>query len=195
MMNLVFLPATEPGDETYGMVPEYVQAYPDASVYQVRFPTMVWYNGKTCRDAVLQIRSYAVSSIVLVGFSKSGLGVWNVARMIPDLISGMILFDAPVTRMEPPRETEAYYGSNSSWQRDQPIQTTKEFETVMPKTSKLVLISGESFHTEMIRLAEALATTSIAYTFLPRPDLKHHWQSGWVEEGLKALFDPEPIRR
>lgn len=101
-MNLVLLPATEPDDGTYGFMPEQIESYPDVSVHPIRFPRMVWYNGTTRQETVAQIRSLGVAPIVLAGFSKSGLGVWNTAQMIPDLVSGMILFDAPMMLNEPP---------------------------------------------------------------------------------------------
>lgn len=129
MHELVLLPATEPGDETYGSMPERIDAYPDASIHQIRFPTMVWYNKTIRRETTSKIRS---------------LGV-------------------------------------------------EHFQTVMPKTSKLVLISGESFHDEMCTFADTLAGTSINYIFLQRQHLKHHWRSGWIEEGLKALIGPGSV--
>ena len=191
MQNLVLLPATEPRDETYGIMPDKIEAYPTASTHQIRFPTMVWYNKATRGETVSQIRSLGVESIILIGFSKSGLGVWNVAREIPDLVSGMIIFDSPAIRLESPMpETNPYYDSPAAWREDVPILTIERFEAVMPKTSRLVLISGESFHDEMCKLADALADTGINYLFLQRRHLKHHWRSGWIEEGLKALTGP-----
>ena len=41
-LNLVFLPATEPGDATFGAAPERLASYPAAVIHQIRFPTMVW---------------------------------------------------------------------------------------------------------------------------------------------------------
>lgn len=69
-----------------------------------------------------------------------------------------------------------------------PARTVKNFETVMPRSSKLVMISGESFHREMGILAQTLSETEISQVFLDRPDLRHHWASGWVEKGLRVLL-------
>jgi len=194
MHELVLLPATEPGDETYGSMPERIDAYPDASIHQIRFPTMVWYNKTIRRETTSKIRSLGVEPIILIGFSKSGLGVWNVAREIPNLVSGMIIFDSPSVRLEPPLpEINPYYESPTAWREDVPNLTVEHFQTVMPKTSKLVLISGESFHDEMCTFADTLAGTSINYIFLQRQHLKHHWRSGWIEEGLKALIGPGSV--
>jgi len=190
MPNLVFLPATEPGDPTYGTIPERIDAYPAASLRQVHYPAMVWYNETVRREAIAQIRSLDPGPVILVGFSKSGLGAWNIARSIPDRISTTIIFDAPVARERTPWETAAFYEDNGSWQKDLPIRTVEEFGAAVPRTHTLVLISGESFHQEMCLLARALSQTTAGYIFLPRPRLKHHWQSGWIEEGLNALLRP-----
>jgi pimeloyl-ACP methyl ester carboxylesterase len=189
MLNLVFLPATEPGDATYGTVPAWIEAYPAAAIHQIHYPAMVWYNKTVCREAIAQIRSIDAATVILVGFSKSGLGAWNIARSIPDRISGTIIFDAPVARDElPPWGTGPFYASDTSWQEDLPIRTIRDFQAVMPKTHSLVLLSGESFHEEMCALSQALSKIKAEHVFLPRPHLKHHWQSGWIEEGLHALL-------
>ena len=92
MLNLVLLPATEPGDDTYGIMPGRVEAYPSAVVHPVHFPTMVWYNESIRNAAIAQIQSLETNPVILVGFSKSGLGAWNIARTIPQRISGTIIF-------------------------------------------------------------------------------------------------------
>ena len=189
MLNLVFLPATEPGDTTYGTAPDRIEAYPGASIRQIRYPTLVWYNAAVQREAVRQIRAFGIAPLVLVGFSKSGLGAWNIARALPALVSGTIIFDAPVARRElPPWGTEPFYANDAAWQEDLPMNTIGPFKASMPGTHKLVLISGESFRVEMEALSKALTQACVDHAFLSRPRQRHHWQSGWIEEGLKAVI-------
>jgi len=191
MPDLILLPATEPTDKTCGTIPERIDAYPAASLRQVHYPAMVWYNEAVRNEAIAQIRAFDLGSVILVGFSKSGLGAWNIARTIPDRISATIIFDAPVARHElPPWGTAPFYDSDESWHKDVPVRTVEEFEAAVPRTHKLVLISGEGFHKEMCLLAGALSKTTVSYVFLPRPHLRHHWQSGWIEDGLNALLEP-----
>lgn len=170
MFHLVFLPATEPDDETYGMIPDQVAGYPEAVVHRMRFPRMVWYNETVRDEVVAQIRALDVAPIVLVGFSKSGLGVWNIAR-----------------ETLPPWGTVPFYASDADWRADLPLHTLAAFQAAVPRTHKLVLISGANFHDEMCVLAQALSETCIEFVFLPRPHLNHHWQSGWIEEGVRTL--------
>jgi pimeloyl-ACP methyl ester carboxylesterase len=100
MPNLVILPATEPDDTTYGTAPMHIEAYPDAVVHQIRFPKMVWYNETVCKETIAQIEALGLSEIVLVGFSKSGLGAWHIARAMPERVAGTIIFDSPVVRYQ-----------------------------------------------------------------------------------------------
>ena len=193
MLNLALLPATEPGDKTFGEIPDRIGAHPRTSVLRVSYPTLVWYN-KTVRDeAIAQIRAWGVTPVVLVGFSKSGLGAWNIARMIPDLVSGTIIFDAPVARKRlPPWGTAPFYGDDRTWQDDLPICTTQEFAQVMPHSHRLVLIAGAAFHEEMRALSQALLQIGCEHVFLDRWDTKHDWNSGWLEEGLSVLLERTP---
>ena len=188
-MNLVFLPATEPGDETCGVVPQRIKGYPAAAIYRIRYPTLVWYNEAIRKDAIGQIRSLDVAPVILAGFSKSGLGAWNIARTIPEIVSGTIVFDSPVAH-EDRRQwgTGPFYGDQLSWQKDLPIHTMQEFQAAMPKTHRLVLISGKRFHDQMCVLSHAMNQAGLDHAFLPRPRMKHHWNSGWIEEGLNELL-------
>jgi pimeloyl-ACP methyl ester carboxylesterase len=193
MANLLLLPATEPDDETYGLIPKRLESCPAATLQEIAFPTMVWYNKAVRSQAIHQIRALGTGPSTLVGFSKSGLGAWNILRAIPERISATIIFDAPVVREElPPWGTAPFYDGDESWQEDLPARTVEDLQNVVPATHRLVLISGEAFHTEMAALARALSATTINHVFLPRPHLKHHWRSGWLEEGLQALLRPGP---
>lgn len=196
MMNLVFLPATEPGDMTYGDVPEKIEGWPGVLIYAIQYPALVWYNRRVRDEATAQIRSFNVSPMVLVGFSKSGLGAWNIARTIPDLICATIIFDSPVAREQVASwGTTPFYKDDASWQADLPLRTIGEFRAAMPDTHKLVLISGPCFHDEMRRLSDELANVGLGHLFLSRPQLKHHWNSGWIEEGLNEIVEPSVAQR
>ena len=188
MPNLVILPATEPNDTTYGTAPKRIETHPDTTIHHIHFPTMVWYNEAVCKEAIAQIEALDLSEIILVGFSKSGLGAWHIARAIPNRVTGTIIFDAPVARTElPPWGTEPFYADDAAWQKDLPIRTIRDLQTVLSPTHALVLISGETFHSEMEALSQALCETGFAHTFLALPETKHHWNSGWLEESLSHI--------
>jgi pimeloyl-ACP methyl ester carboxylesterase len=187
VLNLVFLPATEPDDDTYGRPPAELAA--DVEAFEVRFPRMVWYNQKVRREALRQIDAMPVDELVLVGFSKSGLGAWHLARELGGRATATIIFDAPMSRQGVPREWGAgpFYADEEQWQRDLPSRHIEEFVSCVPARHRLVLISGEHFHAEMEPVSVALGNIGHAPTFLARPELRHHWQAGWIELGLETL--------
>ncbi len=187
-MNLIFLPATEPDDTTYGSIPKQIETHPNVTLYPLRFPHMVWYNQAVRDQAIRQIDALQLDSFILVGFSKSGLGAWNIARSIPDRVDATILFDAPVTRTEvPPWGADPFYPTQESWLADLPIRGVSDFKAALPPRHRLILISGANFPDEMAALSHALIAAHVEQTFLPRPHLSHHWNSGWIEEALEVL--------
>ncbi len=189
-MNLVFLPATESSNEHYGRVPSQIEGHGDVRIESIQYPDLVWYNRRVRDEAIAQIVQLNLDSIVLVGFSKSGLGAWNLARTIPELIAGTIIFDSPVARQSLPRwGTAPFYDDDAAWQEDLPLNTMDDFIASVSARHQLVLISGPGFHDEMAQLSTELETRGSAHTFLARPELTHHWNSGWIEEALAAMAE------
>lgn len=192
-MNLVFLPATDPEDTTYGSIPQRIEGYPDVALYPLYFPHLVWYNKPVRDQAIRQIEALQLSSFVLVGFSKSGLGAWNIARSMPDRVEATLIFDAPVARTEvPPWGTTGFYPNREMWLADLPIRSVSDFKAAMPAKHRLILIAGANFPDEMSALSQALTTANAEHTFLSRPHLIHHWNSGWIKEGLGVLTPRSP---
>lgn len=195
-MNLIFLPATAPGDTNYGMVPDRIEGFPYAVIHAIQYQRLVWYNESVRDEAIAQIRALGLSPIVLVGFSKSGLGAWNIARTVPDLVSATIIFDAPVARQTLPTwGTGPFYADDTAWQRDLPLNTAEEFRAAMPQTHHLVLISGPGFHDEMRELSEDLSKAGLKHSFLACQHLKHHWNSGWIEQGVRLASREDVTKR
>lgn len=113
MQTLVFLPATDPNDKTYGVIPDSIPEYPELHVRSVSFPGLVWYNESVQQKAVNQILSWDISDLILIGFGKSGLGVWNITKQIPELVSATIIFDSPVARDKLPTwRTQTFYSND-----------------------------------------------------------------------------------
>jgi len=182
-MNIIFLPAMEPGNTVYGSVPDSIDGCPEAVIYNVKFPRLVWYNEEVCTEAIRQIKQFGKGPFVLVGFSKSGLGAWNIARRIPELISHTVIFDVPVSRSElPPWGTDPFYRNDEEWQRDLPLKNIKKFKDAVSSRHILIMISGATFHSEMEVLSSELKKTGVKHVFVPHPEMKHSWNSGWIEE-------------
>jgi len=187
-VEIAFLPATDPADSAYGRPPLHLPEGSGLSIRQVQYPTQVWYNREIREQAAAQLWTEPNTPVVLVGFSKSGLGAWNLTRENPDRVLATLIFDAPmVMETLPDWETEMFYADDTAWQEDLPLRTAGNFDSVMPDTHLLILISGEHFHDQMSEMSRRLTQQGRQHVFFPRPHLKHHWGSGWLEEGLACL--------
>jgi pimeloyl-ACP methyl ester carboxylesterase len=187
-MHIVFLPATEPDNIRYGRVPKQIAGYSHASIYHVSYSRLVWYNQTVQDEAIRQICDWSTQPIILVGFSKSGLGAWNITLRMPERVVGTIIFDAPVARDSlPPWGTAPFYADDASWQQDLPLRNVAAFHEVMPDDHRLILISGTGFPDEMQTLSAALHEVGRQHSFLDVPRTPHRWDSGWIEKGLELL--------
>ncbi len=184
-MDIVYLPATEPDNETYGRPPREFRGHPDVNVHEVSYPHLVWYNQDVRAEARRQIEAMPMDRCVLVGFSKSGLGAWHLTREMPQRITATIIFDAPVATAQIPLKWGAgpFY-DEQTWTRDLPVHGIGEFRRAVSTEHRLILISGASFHAEMERLSRELTESGLVHTCLQRQDIRHHWEAGWVELGL-----------
>ena len=179
-MHPVLLPATDPADTTFGTPP------PDLP--SVDFERQVWYNREIRQEVIRQIREDQLTPVALIGFSKSGLGAWNLTREHPEWIKACVIFDAPMTLESlPPWGTAAFYPDENEWQADLPLRTLDSFLESVPESLPLVLISGVMFHDQMCHMSEALQEKGREHVFLPRPEMAHHWESGWLQEGMALL--------
>ena len=192
-MNVIYLPATEPEDDTYGHPPGQFADMPAIRVFGVSYPRMVWYNEEIRAEAIRQIEAMPVDQSVLVGFSKSGLGAWHLARAMPERIIATIIFDAPVALEPVPHQwgVGPFYGDATAWRRDLPVHGIAEFQRGAGAGHRLVLISGAAFHADMQQLSKALDAAGVEHSFLPHPEIAHHWNAGWVELGLATLHTGE----
>ncbi|HOF17893.1 MAG TPA: hypothetical protein PK082_03210 [Phycisphaerae bacterium] len=190
----VFLPATEPDDTTYGVAPARLDEAPECRVHHVRFDSLVWYNRAVRRQAAGQIDAMGLSSFALVGFSKSGLGAINLACELGRRVAATVVFDAPVARLKlPPWDTEPFYAGDEDWLADLPMANAATVRQTLPQSHRLILISGEGFHDEMEAFSRRLDELGLGHVFLPRPRMKHHWNSGWLAEAIAALR-ADPMR-
>ncbi len=187
-MDVLYLPATDPADDTYGHPPESFPDDPTIRVFSVSYPRMVWYNEEIRAEALRQIEMMSADRVVLVGFSKSGLGAWHLAQALPECVKATIIFDAPMALQQLPSQWGAapFYPSAEAWQRDLPVYGITQFQRDVSADHKLILISGAHFDADMRQLVSALNDAGIDHTFLPHPEIRHHWNAGWVEIGLAA---------
>lgn len=186
---VVFLPATDPADRRFGDIPRTLALPHAVGVHVVRFDRQVWYNAAVRKEARAQIAGFGPEAVILVGFSKSGLGAISLFLEIPEHVSALVVFDAPVAhRSLPPWGAEAFY-DQESWLADLPLSHCDRLKERLTCGKRLILISGANFHQDMAAFSRALTEAGVGHVFLPRPHLAHHWNSGWIEEGLPVALD------
>lgn len=188
--HVVYLPASAPRVTRYGH-PSLETLWADGVLqHVVPFDRQVWYNAAIRRQVLAWLDSLEEGPLVLVGFSKSGLGAMNLA-LEPSLrkrLRGVVIFDAPVSTMTlPPWETADFYTDDLAWQADLPLLRVNEYARVFDDACRLVMISGEYFAPQMRELADALAAAGVVHDFLDQPTMAHHWQSGWLELAQASL--------
>lgn len=188
-MHIIYLPATEPGDPTYGAPPPSVEGFPHLVSHEIQYDAMVWYNEQIRAEAKRQILALGLDRIVLVGFSKSGLGAWHLAcdRDLP--VTATIIFDTPFAHAEIPVQWGAgpFYDNVDQWRRELPIHRAGDLIPAGKGGHRLVLVSGASFDADMADMASQLDTVGCPHTFIRRPDLTHHWNSGWLDLALATF--------
>jgi hypothetical protein len=186
MASYFVLPATEPGDATYGATPDSLPGVADP-VHAIRFEHEVWYNAGIRADVVRQVRASApVGRRVGIGFSKSGLGVLGVSLDVPDLFDAILVFDAPLTlRLQPPWNTAAFY-DQESWEQDLPILHLDRVRRLLARV-RLVHVAGRNFVAQHDEFHAALAMGGSHYVYHRAEELAHHWNSGWLDRYLPEL--------
>lgn len=178
-MTYIFLPATDPGDDTFGRPP--VRMTTGAESFQVRFDRQVWFNLEHRRAAMAQmVRGNPPQPWILVGFSKSGLGALNLGIDHPGLFAGIVVFDAPLAmRGPPPWDSGDFYGP-AEWNHDLPIHRIAAIQQLLQVT-RVRHIAGAAFPEHHRQFHDALGSCPPGYDYVVRTDLAHHWSSGWVE--------------
>jgi hypothetical protein len=187
--TFVLLPAAHPEDTTYGVPPTAIPGLPRAKILTIPFDVEVWYP-RPVREAAYRYIAHAkpIGTLIGVGFSKSGLGIINLALDRPGIFSAIIVFDAPLAhRTLPPWNTEEFY-DQPSWEADLPILNLPRIRFMLGDT-RLIHIAGanftadhDEFHTALaLPPAPAAASGKPApYTYHREATLEHHWDSGWL---------------
>ncbi len=178
----IYLPATDPGNTTYGLVPS-GPAVPGNSSLAVRFEQEVWYNRYWRKEVIASVSPGLLDRNILIGFSKSGCGALNIAIENPTLFDSVVIFDAPLSRREvPPWNTASFYNQRT-WEEDLPETRIHEIARLSESTS-ILHIGGRAFNGEHQVFQERCDAAGIKCEYLNRHEYAHSWTSGWVREGV-----------
>ncbi len=126
----------------------------------------------------------------LIGFSKSGWGAWTLLLRHSDTFAAAVAWDAPmmvdrpnVYGMGPIFGTEARFreyqvtallaGAGESFKRD--------------GLPRLFLLGEGNFAEEHRSVHRLMQTMGIRHGYQDRPRRRHHWESGWLPDAVRAI--------
>ena len=203
--HLVYLPAAGAGNVTWGKPDLQMHWGANVSCHLWPSETQVWYNLDIRQQIMAYIDGLATSQgtdetstsasaperIILVGFSKSGLGALNLAPMLKDRLAGVVIFDTPTSMaLRAGWGIEPFYPDDEHWQADLPANRIKTYASVFGEDCPLVLITGSAFHEQMSTFSDNLNQAGVTHQYIHRPAMKHNWQTGWLELAQAALALP-----
>ncbi len=124
---------------------------------------------------------------LLLGFSKSGWGAWNLLLRHPGTFGRAAAWDAPLMM-----DKLGLYGTTGI------LGTQEKFEShripVLLKTAKLgdkprlILTGFGSFRQHHEGVHQLLLERKIPHAYRDGPQRKHDWHSGWVKEAVELLL-------
>lgn len=193
-IEVVVLPATAPDEVGFGRMPQRLPS--PWRCRQVHFDRQVWYNAAIRAETLRQIRAWGLTRCLLVGFSKSGLGALLLALEAPDLVAGVVVFDAPLAapRPRPGWGADAFYEDPASWQADLPLNRCPDLAAAIRAGLRVALLNGALYAADHAACSGALAKAGTPVLRPQPPAADHRWDAGWIIAGLKALSAGGPAR-
>jgi enterochelin esterase-like enzyme len=139
-------------------------------------------------------RSYAAlaerKGRLLVGFSKSGWGAWTLLLQHPEVFQKAAAWDAPLMKAAPNQfGMGPIFGTQENFQKYEVTRLLAQRADVLRKTDRLVLTGYGGFREHHQQAHQLLEKLGIGHQYRDGPQLKHHWNSGWLEEAVDLLVE------
>lgn len=200
-MKILFLPSSAPDDTAHGRAedewPAVRASFVGVDCASIHFDTLVWYTQQVRREASAKICEACggdLSDAVLVGCSKSGCGVVNLALDHPGRFHAVIAFDAPLANEDPNRfmTLGRFYPDAQSLRCDVPLLRVRK-GGVCGRT-RLILVHGEAFSDELTAFAAELEAKGGRATVISDVKYPHRWNSGWIMPAIREALQ-QPAQR
>lgn len=135
-------------------------------------------------------------SCLLLGFSKSGWGVYSLLLRHPDRFGRAAAWDAPLEMTEPGKYGSKIVFTPESFP-DYQISKLLErrAENLRGGPARLGLFGYGNFHAEHIAAHERMVRLGIPHEYHDGPQRKHIWESGWIPEAVEFLVGSNDPRR
>lgn len=124
---------------------------------------------------------------LLLGFSKSGWGVFSLLMRNPEVFGRAAAWDAPLMMDAPGRYGSGeVFATAENFRRYEVTRLVKE--RAMDLRGRLVLTGYGSFRPEHQQFHSLLDGLNVPHVYRDGPARKHDWHSGWVAEATELLF-------
>lgn len=119
--------------------------------------------------------------VYLLGFSKSGFGSINILIKYPELIDGIMIWDAPLsTKWNENWRMQDSFGSEHNFMRDYCLmrKTRIEFENLINK--EIIIAGYDLFEAQSKDFLKRLDENGIKYIYDNTIKYKHEWNKDWI---------------
>jgi putative esterase len=125
---------------------------------------------------------------LLLGFSKSGWGAFNLILRHPDLFRAAAAWDAPLMKEKPDQfEMGPAFATQENFERHQVTRLLREKAETFRAAKRLAHFGYGSFRDHHQRAQALLEELKIPVDYQDGPARKHAWESGWVADAVAAL--------
>jgi len=138
----------------------------------------------------------AVEDRLLLGFSKSGWGAWNLLLRHPEIIDRAVAWDAPLM-MEDIGEygTSGILGTQENFERYRPADLLRANADKLRNEKRFILTGYGNFREHHQQIHTLLDDLELPHAYRDGPARKHDWHSGWVPEAVELLFGPDDCQQ
>jgi len=130
---------------------------------------------------------------LLLGFSKSGWGAVSLLVRHPELFDAAAAWDAPLM-IESPNHygMDRVFATQKHFDRYFLPRQLREKSSALRERKRLALLGYGNFRDQMRSAHDLLVQLDIPHDYSDGPQRQHHWNSGWVQEAVKALMEMAP---
>ena len=140
-------------------------------------------------------RSYPVlaqpGGRLLLGFSKSGWGTFTLLLRHPDRFGRAAAWDAPLNMAAPNRfGMGPIFGTQANFDNYRISDLLKKRFAKLGKARRLAMVGYSNFRSHHQQIHEELKKLAIPHWYNDVTQGKHHWNSGWIQAGVRFLTNP-----
>jgi pimeloyl-ACP methyl ester carboxylesterase len=130
---------------------------------------------------------------LLLGFSKSGWGAWNLLLRHPELFGRAAAWDAPLAMTAPDKyRMGPIFGTQPNFERYEILRALERNAPWLRVANRLGLFGYGNFRAQHETVHARLVELGIPHVYRDGPWREHTWSSGWIAEAVEFLTSCAP---